>query len=437
MRQNVNVGWGLSPILLVMILSAMCVSGEIAYQDYLSESELLSPQDREADAWILTSFDWNYFFESNSLAVALKIKYGEGPNTAFRPIVVRYDFNGVREPVDKSIRRSGTCYRDLGMVCGFCMVGLDSFLFSYGQRQCPKTAFMCISDSTQAVVEITRDVNGMPLRGALSASERAVFPDGEGYAFQCAIGKPNDWGLLLWNKGVGALWPVPSRLKGYTCLSGGRVLFDVSSVGTDDPRYRELVAHCYRILPDGDINVAPTVYADWDAALSNKIISSGRTDKEKYDWSVELHGMKARSSDNELGHEFVEGQDVLYDFFRWKIFRIRKNDPDWQVFDLEKFFSEDIDRADDSVPMSVLHRGLDSWYYALLFECKKRGDDSNWRYRMKIVEVSRKSEKIFVWSFPEWNTTKKLTTYLVRSPGVVHKLQDDSCVHFRYVYFYE
>ena len=48
--------------LLGMMISATCISGEIVYQDYLSESELLSPQDREADAWILTSFDWNYFF---------------------------------------------------------------------------------------------------------------------------------------------------------------------------------------------------------------------------------------------------------------------------------------------------------------------------------------------------------------------------------------
>ena len=47
---------------------------------------------------------------------------------------------------------------------------------------------------------------------------------------------------------------------------------------------------------------------------------------------------------------------------------------------------------------------------------------------MKIVEVPRKGEEIFVWSFPDFNTTKKLTTFLARSPGVVHKLQDDSWV---------
>lgn len=221
------------PFLLAVMFSSMCFSGEIVYQDYLAESELLSAEDREANAWILTSLDWNYFFESNSLAVAMKIKYEEGTNLVFRPIVVRYDFNAVHEPVGKSICRVSTCYRSV-IPTGFCMVGLDSFLFSYDQRPCPKTAFMCISDSTQKVVDITCDLNGMSLRGALSASERAVFPDGEGYAFQCAAGKTNDWGLLLWNKGVGTLWPVRSRLRGYTCLSGGRVLLD--ELDTSDVR---------------------------------------------------------------------------------------------------------------------------------------------------------------------------------------------------------
>jgi hypothetical protein len=104
-------------------------SAEIVYQDYLVESELLSAEDHEAGAWILTFADWNYYFESNSLAVALKIKYEEGANVVFRPVVVRYDFDGVHEPVGKSIRRADTCFRGI-FPAGFCMVGLDSFLFS-------------------------------------------------------------------------------------------------------------------------------------------------------------------------------------------------------------------------------------------------------------------------------------------------------------------
>ena len=222
--------------LLAVMLFSMCYSGEIVYQDYLAESELLSAQDCEANAWILTSFDWNYFFESNSLAVAMKIKYEKDEtNFVVRPIVARYDFNGVHEPVVKSIRRADTCYSSV-IPTGFCMVGLGSFLFAYDQRPYPNAAFMCISDPTQKVVDISRDLHGMTLRGALSDFERAVFPDGEGFAFQCATGKTNNWGLLLWNKGIGSLWPVPSRLKGYTCLSGGRVLFD--ELDTPDVRTR-------------------------------------------------------------------------------------------------------------------------------------------------------------------------------------------------------
>ena len=318
--------------------------------------------------------------------MALKIKYGEGPDTAFRPIVVQYDFNGVHEPVGKSIRRAGTCYRDLGMVCGFCMVGLDSFLFSYGQRQCPQTAFMCIFDSTQTVVEITRDVNGMPLRGALSASERAVFPGGGGFAFQCG-GMTNNWNLLLWNKGEGRLCLVRSRLGGYTCLSDGRVLVDEpdtsdlrtkyeynssprtaqdrqisSNLWVTEPReYWKMNARCYQMLACRDADMVPNVYAEWDGALLNKIVSIGKDAFGRHDWTIDLHGMRKGASSNECGHEFVEGQDVLYDFYSWNIFRLRKSDSGWQVFDLDKFFNEDIDRADDSVPMPILHRGVDSW----------------------------------------------------------------------------
>ena len=60
---------------IVMILSCMCLSGEILYKDYIGKSELLSSQDYGADAWIPTLFDWNYFFKSNSLAVALKRQF--------------------------------------------------------------------------------------------------------------------------------------------------------------------------------------------------------------------------------------------------------------------------------------------------------------------------------------------------------------------------
>ena len=439
--------------LLAVMLSAMCSSAEIVYQDYLAESELLSAEDHEAGAWILTLSDWNYYFESNSLAVALKIKYEEGANVVFRPVVVRYDFDGVHEPVGKSIRRAATCYSSV-IPTGFCMVGLDSFLFAYDQRSCPKAAFMCISDSTQKVVDITRDLNGMTLRGALSDFERAVSPDGEGFAFQCAIGKTNNWGLLLWNNGIGSLWPVPSRLKGYTCLSGGRVLLDeldtsdlrttykylsspitaqdrqvVSNLWESESReYCKINARCYQVLSCCDSNAPQNAYADWDCALSNKIISLGKDDLGRYDCSIELHGMDERFSDSELGHEFVEGEGVLYDFFKWSIFRIRKDDSDWQVFDLKDFFSEDIHQAKDYVPMSILHRGVDSWYYALLFEYEKQARDGKQRYRIRIVEVPHKGEKAFLWSFPGFNTTKKLTTFPCRSPGAVHKLQDDSWV---------
>jgi len=441
--------------LLATMLPAMCISGEIVYQDYLAESELLSAQDREANAWILNLFDWNYYFESNSLAVAMKITYeNDETNLVVRPIVARYDFNGVHEPVGKSIRRADTCFSS-AIPAGFCMVGLDSFLFAYGQRTYPKAAFMRISDSTQMVVDITRDLNGMTLRGALSDFERAVFPDGEGLAFQCAMGKTNNWGLLLWNKEIGSLWSVPSRLKGYTCLSGGRVLvdeLDTSNVMTrysvHSSRYKEkdvqvssnawvsesrgywkMNARCYQVLPCCDSNVAQNAYVDWTCALSNKIISLGKDDLGRYDWSIELHGMEERFSDSELGHEFVEGEGALYDFFKWRIFRIRKNDSDWQVFDLKDFFSEDIRQAKDYVPMSILHKGVDSWYYALLF-------DSEPRYRIRIVEVPHKGENAFLWSFPDFNTTKKLTTFPLRSPGVVHKLQDDSWVFISSTFTY-
>ena len=40
--------------LLAVMLFSMCYSGEIVYQDYLAESELLSAQDCEANAWVLT-----------------------------------------------------------------------------------------------------------------------------------------------------------------------------------------------------------------------------------------------------------------------------------------------------------------------------------------------------------------------------------------------
>ena len=460
-KANAKGAWPHLTFLLVVMLLAMCFSGEIVYQDYLAESELLSEQDREAKAWILASFDWNYFFESNSLAVALKITYehetDEGSDLEFLPVVVRYDFHGVHEPVDKSIRRADKRFGKCGQ--GFCMVGLDSFLFSHGQRQCPKTAFMCISDSTQTVVDITRDVGGRILYGALSASERAVFPSGEGYAFPLYtdIGSADDSCLLLWNKGVVSLWPVPMQLKrytGYTCLTGGRVLLDVldtsdirtryqlhlsSRTGQDvqvvsnvwmtkSREYWKANARCHRVLSRCDTSAVLNVYADWDVALSNKIISLGKDDIGRYDWSIDLHGMKATSSNNELGHEFVEGQGVLYDFFKWRIFRIRKNDLDWQAFDLKEFFGEDVDHVKDSIPMSVLHRGTASWYYAFLFEYEKQQGCGRQRYRIKIVEVPRKGENAFLWTFPDFYVAKKLTTYPVRSSGVVHKLQDDSWV---------
>ena len=54
---------------------------------------------------------------------------------------------------------------------------------------------------------------------------------------------------------------------------------------------------------------------------------------------------------------------------------------------MKEFFSEDIAHAKDYVPMAVLHRGLDAWYYALLFEYEKLAGDSKQRYRIRIVEV--------------------------------------------------
>ena len=138
--------------------------------------------------------------------------------------------------------------------------------------------------------------------------------------------------------------------------------------------------------------------------------------------------MEEKFWDSELGHEFAEGEGVIYDFFKWKIFRIRKNDSDWQVFDLKEFFSDDIHQAKDYVPMSILHRGAESWYYALLFEYEQQACYGKPRYRIRIVEVPHKGEKAFLWLFPDFSTTKKLTTFPSRSPGVVHKLQDDSWV---------
>jgi len=438
--------------LLAMTLSFSGLSGEIVYQDYLSESELLSAQDREADPWIITSCDWNYFFESNSLAVALRIRYGEGTNAVFRPIVVRYDFNGVHEPVARSVRRADTCFMG-ALLYGFCMVGLDSFLFSYGQRQTPKTAILSFHNSTQSVVDITRELNGMRLWGFLSASERAVFPDGGGFAFQC-FGTTNDCSLLLWNRGAARLWPVRSRLRGYACLSGGRVLMDEldtsdlrtvskfhSSPRTAQDRqfssnlwvsesreYWKMNARCHQVLACRDADIEPNVYAEWAGALSNKIITLGKDVLGKNDWTIDMHGMEKKYSSSELGHEFVEGHDVLYDFHSWKIFRVRKKDSGWQVFDLRDFFSEDVSWAKDSVPMSVLHRGPDSCYYALLFESGKTSGGGVMGYRIRIVEVSRKGENVFMWSFPDFTAAKKLQTFESHSPGVVHKLQDDSWI---------
>lgn len=422
--------------LLATMLSVTCLSGEVLYQDYLDKSALLSAQDVEAGAGVNTALEWYYYFESNSLAVASTILYWprEGAGSISRPIVVRYDFNGVHEPVGKSIRRADSCYSFCGL-SNLCMVGLDSFLFSYGQRLSPKTAFLRISDSTQAVVDITRVVDGKRLCGTLSDPEQNVFPKGEGFALPCVNpyrANTNGWGLLLWNKGAGTLWPVPfesRRMRGYTCLSGGRVHLDAPSVDEGDTYYKEVSARCYQVLPNCDTSAAPNTYADWDAALSNKVLTLGKGGPGRYEWSIDLHGMKGMfSSKDGFGHDFVEGEGVLYDFLSWKIFRIRKSDPDWQVFDLEAFFGEDIKKAKAHVPMSVLHRGLDSWYYALLFEHEGKGGDGRRLYRIRIVEVPRRGEKYFLWSFPDFNTKKRLQTFEMRPAGVVHKLQDDSWV---------
>ena len=227
--------------LLGMALSALGYSGEIVYQDYLDESVLLSAKDREADAYVNTLFDWNCHFESMSLSVVAKISYDKdgGTNSVFRPVVARYDFNGIREPVVKTIRRADKCF-DGFMPAGFCMVGLDSFLFSYGSQQSPRTAFMSLSGPTQAVEEVSRKINGMFLHGALSAVERAVFPDGGGFAFQC-IGNTNDWSLLLWDRGRIALRPIASNRRVYTCLSGGRVLVDSADDWIKEPEFGLLV----------------------------------------------------------------------------------------------------------------------------------------------------------------------------------------------------
>ena len=419
--------------LVVVMLSVICFSGEIVYQDYLAESDLLTVQDTEAGAMVNVLFDWNYFFDSDSLSVALKIKYGmdEGTNVVFRPIVARYDFDGVRDPVRKSLRRVDACYRYL-MPCGFCMVGLDSFLFSHGRKQNPETAFMSISDSTHVVNDITRDIGGRVLHGALSASERAVFPESGCFAFQC-LENATGWSLLLWNNGVKSLLPAPSRLRGYSCLSDGRVIFDElcdSQVGTIPVSSfdREVFAHVYCVADCRASDATANVYADWKTAQSNKIMSLGKDDLGRCSWSIRLHGLKGICSGNELGHEFVEGRDAVYDFSGWKVFRIRRNDSDWQSFDLREFFSNDIGQAEESVEIPIVHRGLDSWYYALLFECRQLGDGCNRRYRIRIVEVPRKGDKICLWSFPDFGTKKKLTTFMTRSPGVVHKLSDDSWV---------
>ena len=85
----------------------------------------------------------------------------------------------------------------------------------------------------------------------------------------------------------------------------------------------KMKAHCCQVLPYCDSNVTQNAYADWDCALSNKIISLGKDVLGSHDWSIELHGMEEKFSDSELGHEFVEGEGVIYDFFKWKIFRIR------------------------------------------------------------------------------------------------------------------
>lgn len=413
--------------LLCMMLSCSSFSGEIAYQDYLGESELLSAQDVKANAMINAGCDWNYCFESNCLAVVLKIHYGEGTNDVFRPVVARYVFRGVHEPTRKTVRRADTCYGHV-MPSGFCMVGLDSFLFSHGQRQSPKSAFMRLSDSAQTVVDITREVEGRLLHGALSASERAVFPDGGGFVFQC-LGNANARGFLWWNNGVGAMLPVRSGLGGYVCLSGGRVLLDASDGGmAEDLQSRRLSARCCRALPCRDADMEPNVYADWKPALSSKVMSLGNDVLGSSAWSIELHGMRALSSNSETGHDFVEGQGVVYDFCRQTIFRLRRNDPGWQAFELGEHFKDDLDRAETVVEIPILHRGSESWYYALLFKCKNLDGSCGHRYRIRIIEVPRRGERFSLWSFPDFNATKKLQPYLARSPGAVHKLPDDSWV---------
>ena len=418
--------------LFVMARVIACFSGEIVYQDYLAESELLTAQDQRVDAMVNVAFDWNCFFKSNSLAVALKIKYGYGQedesNPAFRPIVVRYDFDSHRGQIGKSICRADVCYPG-AIPMGFCMVGLDSFLFSYGTRQYPKTAFMRLTELTNNVTDVSHIIKGGMLHGPLSTLERSVFPNGGGYAFQC-IGDSHDWNLLFWNNDKGYLYPIPFQMRGYVCLSGRRVLIDAPKDNKKDKNLNRipLVAQCHHVLSSCDRSATINDYAKWGFALSNNVISLEKKSLSKIDWRIELHGMKCGSSSNDCGHEFAEGQGVLYDFFRWNIFRLRRNDFNWEVFNLSEFFRNDIDAFGNLITIPILHRGLESWYYAVLFESKKLNADEKCRYRMRIVEISREREQFFVWTFPDFKTNKKLATHSLQSPGVVYKLHDDSWV---------
>lgn len=416
-----------------IVLSALGYSGEIVYQDYLDESVLLSAKDCESDAYVNTHFDWNYHFESMRLSVVAKIVYETdgGTNSVFRPVVARYDFNGIREPVSKTIQRADKCF-DGFVPAGFCMVGLDSFLFTYGPRQSPRTAFMSLSGPTQTVEEVTHKINGMFLHGALSAAERAVFPDGGGFAFQC-IGNTNDWSLLLWDRGRIALRPIASNRRVYACLSDGRVLVDSADDWIKDPEFGPIdlpktVACCHQVLPQRNANAVPNAYDEWTMAVSNKVMSLGRNAYGGSVWSIGLHGRMDKLENSELGHEFVEGEDVVYDFDGWEVWRMRKTDSDWRMFDLNKYFRDDIDRSDEHVSVPILHRGSDSWYYALFFKCKDSDGDCCSRCRIRIVEVPRKGEKCYLWTFPDYQVRKKLNTFMSRSPIVIRKLPDDSWV---------
>lgn len=389
------------------MLAGAVFAGEILYQDYLGEDELLTAQDRASSAMINTAFDWNYFFSSNSLSIAMKIQYDmeEAKNARFRPIIVRYDFNGIRESVRKSVCRADTYYQYL-MPIGFCMIGLDSFLFSYGPKKSPHTACMQLSDSGQTVRDITQDVNGGVIYGALSTAERAVFPDERGFVFQC-LRNTNRWDMLYWNNDSCSLWPVQTNLKGYSCLSGRRVVLN----RIDDSK--------------GRIFNLRSRHAESRHVSS---CCSERNCTQTNLWSVALCGIKNVSYDNEVGPEVVEGVDVIYSFYRWQISRIRRSDLSQQVFDLKDYFREEIESSKDCVALPILHRGTSSWYYALLFEKANQVDRNHWHYQMKIMEVLHNGEGFYIWEFPSFHTPKKLTTYMLRSPGVVHKLPDDSWV---------